>query len=172
VKRLVISALVAVAAGSAHAANITVTMHAIDAKGTGKSVGTIEISTSKYGTVFTPSLKGLTPGVHGFHIHTNPDCGAKEKDGKMVPGLAAGGHYDPTKAGEHGAPWSGGHLGDLPALYVDADGKSTQAVVAPRVRYDDLRGRSLMIHAGGDNYSDNPAKLGGGGARVACGVVK
>jgi Cu-Zn family superoxide dismutase len=28
-----------------------------------------------------------------------------------------------------------------------------------------------MIHAGGDNYSDEPAPLGGGGARVACGVV-
>jgi len=27
-----------------------------------------------------------------------------------------------------------------------------------------------MIHAGGDNYTDEPA-LGGGGARVACGVI-
>jgi Cu-Zn family superoxide dismutase len=29
-----------------------------------------------------------------------------------------------------------------------------------------------MIHAGGDNYSDHPKRLGGGGARIACGVVK
>jgi Cu-Zn family superoxide dismutase len=29
-----------------------------------------------------------------------------------------------------------------------------------------------MIHAGGDNYSDQPVPLGGGGARIACGVVK
>jgi Cu-Zn family superoxide dismutase len=36
----------------------------------------------------------------------------------------------------------------------------------------DLKGRSLMIHAGGDNYSDYPAKLGGGGPRMACGVVQ
>ena len=28
-----------------------------------------------------------------------------------------------------------------------------------------------MIHSGGDNYSDEP-KLGGGGARVACGVIE
>jgi len=28
-----------------------------------------------------------------------------------------------------------------------------------------------MVHAGGDNYSDTPAALGGGGARMACGVV-
>ncbi|SSP59941.1 Cu/Zn superoxide dismutase [Acinetobacter baumannii] len=29
-----------------------------------------------------------------------------------------------------------------------------------------------MIHAGGDNYSDSPLPLGGGGARIACGVIK
>jgi Cu-Zn family superoxide dismutase len=29
-----------------------------------------------------------------------------------------------------------------------------------------------MIHAGGDNHSDTPAPLGGGGGRMACGVIK
>jgi Cu-Zn family superoxide dismutase len=28
-----------------------------------------------------------------------------------------------------------------------------------------------MVHAGGDNHADQPAPLGGGGARVACGVI-
>jgi len=28
-----------------------------------------------------------------------------------------------------------------------------------------------MIHAGGDNYSDQPEPLGGGGGRIACGVA-
>jgi len=35
-----------------------------------------------------------------------------------------------------------------------------------------LKGHALMIHQGGDNYADTPEKLGGGGARAACGVVK
>jgi len=35
----------------------------------------------------------------------------------------------------------------------------------------DLADRSIVIHAKGDNYSDTPSPLGGGGARVACGVV-
>ena len=35
-----------------------------------------------------------------------------------------------------------------------------------------LRGKSVMIHGGGDNYSDQPAPLGGGGARIACGVIE
>ncbi len=29
-----------------------------------------------------------------------------------------------------------------------------------------------MIHAGGDNHSYHPAKLGGGGSRLVCGVIK
>jgi Cu-Zn family superoxide dismutase len=53
---------------------------------------------------------------------------------------------------------------------VNGDAKATLAVLAPRLKTADLQGR-LMIHAGGDNYADHPAKLGGGGARVACGVV-
>jgi Cu-Zn family superoxide dismutase len=89
-----------------------------------------------------------------------------------VPGLAAGGHYDPAGAGRHAGPYENGHLGDLPALYVDANGKANNPVLAPRLKLSDLKGRSLMIHAGGDNYSDNPKKLGGGGARMACGVLK
>jgi Cu-Zn family superoxide dismutase len=28
-----------------------------------------------------------------------------------------------------------------------------------------------MIHVGGDNHADHPAPLGGGGARLACGVI-
>jgi len=34
-----------------------------------------------------------------------------------------------------------------------------------------VRDRALMIHAGGDNHADHPAPSGGGGARVACGVI-
>ena len=35
-----------------------------------------------------------------------------------------------------------------------------------------LRGKAVIIHASGDNYSDQPAPLGGGGARIACGVFQ
>ena len=33
------------------------------------------------------------------------------------------------------------------------------------------KGKALMIHVGGDNMSDQPKPLGGGGARYACGVM-
>lgn len=151
--------------------SVTVPMNAADSNGTGASAGQVVVTESQFGLIFTPELAGLTPGLHGFHVHENPSCAPKEKDGKQVAALAAGGHYDPMKTGHHGTPWGDGHLGDLPPLYVDAEGKATQPVLAPRLKLADLAGRSLMIHAGGDNHSDHPAVLGGGGARVVCGVI-
>lgn len=153
-------------------ADIVVPMNLVDEKGVGASVGQVTISESKYGLVFTPSLQGLSPGIHGFHLHQNASCEPKEKDGKMVAAGAAGGHYDPASTNVHGTPWGEGHLGDLPPLYVEANGSANQAVLAPRLKLSDLQGRTLMIHAGGDNHSDHPAALGGGGARVSCGVIK
>ena len=42
----------------------TVTMHLADERGSGRSVGSIVISESRYGVVFTPDLSGLQPGVY------------------------------------------------------------------------------------------------------------
>jgi len=153
-------------------ADTTVQMSMVDAKGVGTSAGQVTISESKYGVVFTPSLTGLAPGLHGFHVHQNPSCEPKEKDGKMVPALAAGGHFDPNDTKRHDMPWGEGHLGDLPPLFVDANGIANQPVLAPRLTMADVAGHSLMVHVGGDNHSDHPAALGGGGARMACGVIK
>jgi Cu-Zn family superoxide dismutase len=154
----------------AAAADIVVPMNLVDEKGIGNVVGQVTISESRYGLVFTPALNGLAPGLHGFHVHQNPDCGPKEKDGTMVAALAAGGHYDPEKSDRHSTPWGDGHLGDLPPLLVDSNGNAAQPVLAPRLTISDLKGRSLMVHVGGDNHADHPAPLGGGGARIVCGV--
>ena len=143
----------------------------VDANGGVTAAGTVVINETPYGLVFTPDLKGLTPGLHGFHVHQNPSCAPAEKNGKMVAGLSAGGHFDPNKVERHGPPWGDGHLGDLPGLSVDGAGHADTPVLAPRLKLADVKGRALMIHAGGDNYSDQPKKLGGGGARMACGVI-
>jgi Cu-Zn family superoxide dismutase len=160
------------ALGSAQAAELEVPVHAAQADGVGAPLGSITIHESEYGLVFTPQLTGLRPGLHGFHLHQNPDCGPADKDGTAVPALAAGGHHDPAGAGRHGTPWGDGHLGDLPPLFVATDGTAEQPVLAPRLRdLEAVAGRALVIHQGGDNHADQPAPLGGGGARVACGVV-
>lgn len=155
---------------AAQAAELKVTMQFVGEKGVVGPAGSVTVSETPYGLVFTPLLAGLPAGVHGFHVHEKPSCAAGEKDGKQVAALGAGGHLDPAGSGKHGAPWGDGHLGDLPALFVDASGNATTPVLAPRLKLSDLKGRSLMVHAGGDNHADHPAVLGGGGARLACGV--
>ena len=152
-------------------AGVEIPMNLVDAQGNSKPVGVVTVSESPYGLVFTPALKGLPPGLHGFHVHENPSCAPKDKDGKPVAALAAGGHYDPQGSKRHDTPWGSGHLGDLPGLYVDAEGNAGDPVLAPRLKMADLKGRSLMVHAGGDNHADHPAPLGGGGMRIACGVT-
>lgn len=162
--------------GSAQTAaprSLSVSIKTATAQGEGPTLGTVRIVESDHGLVFHPTLNGLSPGLHGFHVHEKPSCApAANKDGVMVPALGAGGHYDPGLTGKHGEPWGDGHLGDLPALFVAPDGTAGQAVLAPRLkRLADVMGRSLMVHAGGDNHADHPAPLGGGGARVACGLI-
>lgn len=81
---------------------------------------------------------------------------------------------DPEKTGKHLGPYNkDGHLGDLPALYVSAAGMANYPVLAPKLsKLSQIKNRSIMIFAGGDNHSDNPAPLGGGGTRMACGVIE
>ena len=168
--KLLLAALCMASTGGVAAEELSVEMIDLNS---GNSAGSIIITESEYGTVFTPQLKGLTPGLHGFHIHTNPSCDSADKGDKTVIGGAAGGHYDPAKTDKHGLPWTtDNHLGDLPAMYVDIDGNASQPILAPRVQQADLDGHALMIHAGGDNHSDHPAPLGGGGARMVCGDNK
>jgi len=162
-KALLISCLFA---PSLALADISVPVYFVTEPNVGKLAGTVLISQNKYGLLFTPDLHGLSPGIHGFHVHQNPSC---EQNA-----MAAGGHLDPLDSNKHLGPYNDvGHLGDLPTLYVSADGSVTTPVLAPRFNHiDEVRNHSLMIHDGGDNYSDQPTKLGGGGSRMLCGVIK
>lgn len=166
----------AIALGGASRNDITVTMYSVSEQGIGQEAGRISITETSHGVVFTPNLSGLPrreAGLHGFHIHERGDCGPKGADGETGPALAAGGHYDPDDSGKHGSPWGDGHLGDLPPLFVDAAGRVTQPVLAPRLtQASALRGRALVVHAGGDNHADQPQALGGGGTRMLCGVIR
>ena len=159
---------VALAKGSS---KVTVDIHMIDANGVGADVGKLTLSDSKQGLRIQTALKGLPPGDHGFHMHDKGSCDPGEKDGKMAAGIAAGGHFDPDATGKHLGPEGSGHRGDLPVLHVGANGKANVTLVAPHLHLADAHGHSFMIHAGGDNYSDQPEPLGGGGARIACGTV-
>ena len=170
-KRLCSAAACMLASAMALSAEITVPVNMAEKQGDGQALGSVRIVETPYGLAFYPDLKGLPPGLHGFHVHEKPSCAPGESNGNTVPALRAGGHLDPQGTKKHGEPWGDGHLGDLPPLYVAADGSATSPVLGPRLKLADVQNRSLMVHAGGDNHSDHPMPLGGGGARVACGVI-
>ena len=148
-----------------------VDVHAVTAQGVGAKIGTVTFQDSPQGLSISSHLTQLPSGFHGFHIHEKGSCEPALKDGKMGAALAAGGHFNPAHATGHGTP-NDGHMGDLPVLNVDSDGNANTTVIAPRLKLADIQGLAVMVHAGGDNYSDHPKPLGGGGERIACGVIK
>ena len=172
-KKITLTLLALTLSGGAFAASTTVEMNLVTDQSVGQSIGNITLTETDKGLQFTPNLKALPPGEHGFHVLANGSCQPAIKEGKATAAGAAGGHFDPQNTGKHEGPEGNGHLGDLPVLVVNNDGKATDPVVAPRIKkLSEIEGTALMVHIGGDNMSDHPKPLGGGGDRYACGVIK
>lgn len=170
---ILVLAWIVAGCSAATAAELRAEMHRATPSGPGEAVGTVTIVDSPQGAVIKTDLKDLPPGPHGFHVHENDSCAPATSNGQTVPAGAAGGHFDPQHTGRHAGPEGAGHLGDLPVLTVAANGAASGTLTAPHLTdVAALRGKALMIHAGGDNYSDQPAPLGGGGARLVCGVLQ
>lgn len=149
---------------------VVVLVNAVSSEDIGAKLGTITLQDTARGLSIQSKLSNLPSGFHGFHIHEKGSCAPAEKEGKSVAALAAGGHFNPHQSG-HGTP-NDGHMGDLPVLNVDSSGNANTTVLAPRLSLKDVKGLAIMIHAGGDNFSDYPKPLGGGGDRIACGVIQ
>jgi len=65
-------------------------------------------------------------GTHALHVHTTGKC-----DAPMF--MTAGGHFAPGMT-KHGMLAAGGpHAGDLPNIYVPADGKLSMEILEPNV---------------------------------------
>lgn len=171
IQPIMLAALLA-ASTLAHADEQRVVMRAISDEGAGPLIGTVKLRDTPKGLVLTPNLVNLPAGLHGFHVHEHANCDTAVINGKPTAGQAAGGHFDPHKTGKHAGPMGNGHLGDLPALEVNVKGEAVKPLLAPHLKLADIKGHALIIHAGGDNYSDQPKPLGGGGARIACGIVE
>lgn len=142
-----------------------------------KVMGTVRITQRASGVVIEAALKGLKPGLHGFHIHEGDSCQSGETEDadtaspSREPAKEAGDHWDPGIKGNHEGPWQHGHRGDLPNLYVGPDGKAGMPIYAPRVSSQDFENRALVLHAHRDSYSEESDSTGGSGDAVACGVA-
>jgi Cu-Zn family superoxide dismutase len=120
-------------------------------------------------------VTGLAPGYHGLHIHEIGSCNPLvDTTGKSTPFGAAGGHFDPQATGHHLGPNGSGHAGDLPNVEADDAGHAVTTFYVDRLSVlpgpTDIVGRSIVIHANPDNYTDTPPN-GGSGPRVACGEI-
>jgi len=131
------------------------------------SIGTLRFEQQGNQVLITGQFTGLSPGMHGFHIHENGDCGGKAAKN-------AGAHFNPTGA-KHGPPESGNrHAGDFGNLTVDEGGnasfemKTDSLTVTPGA--DSVVGRAIVIHAKKDNGKTQPS--GASGTPIACGVIE
>ena len=135
----------------------------------GVPAGTAQLVANGDNLSLALAATGITPGEHGFHLHTTGEC--KRPDFK-----SAGGHLNPLDEGHGLDDDDGSHLGDLPNLLVPASGTVTTTVDlrGSRAQIEDYifdsDGTAVMIHADPDDGISDPA--GNAGPRIACGVLK
>jgi Cu-Zn family superoxide dismutase len=135
------------------------------AKSGSKSAGSAVFSENKGKVTFTATLSGLKPGVHAIHIHEKSDCSAPDA-------ASAGGHWNPTFK-NHGK-WGRGdyHKGDIGNFTTDEFGNGMITVTTKEWclgcadSTKNVIGKSLIVHAGPDDYVTQPS--GNAGGRVAC----
>lgn len=132
-----------------------------------KVQGTVVLAQTGDRVRVSAEVSGLTPGNHGFHIHEKGDCSAPDA-------TSAGGHFNPSGK-MHGSPdHADHHAGDMPQLVADSHGDARLTAYLSTVFLgegaDSLKGRSVVVHAGPDDFKSQPA--GNSGPRVACGVIE
>lgn len=114
----------------------------------------------------TGKVSGLTPGLHGFHVHEKGDLSDTET------GMSAGGHFNPTDQ-PHGRPSDAKrHVGDLGNIEADKDGVATinmEDKVISLTGENSIVGRALVIHEGEDKFTQ---PVGDAGGRVAFGKIE
>jgi Cu-Zn family superoxide dismutase len=147
--------------------------------GSGRAVGAVALTRVGAKVLVTVSVHGLTPGFHGFHVHTVGNCTAPAF-------TSAGAHFNP-KGVSHAQ-----HAADLPPLLVNGDGTGEARIKTDRFAIADLRdadGSAFIVHANADNLANIPTRYhshtedklgpdsatlatGDAGDRTACGVVR
>jgi Cu-Zn family superoxide dismutase len=163
VPALLLSAAEEKAAREAHPALVKKAVCHIHGLGKNKVSGVVTFTQTGHEVQVVGTIKGLTPGKHGFHVHEFGDVSSAD-------GLSAGGHFDPEHK-MHGGPESHvRHVGDLGNIEANDDGvaeiKKTDKVISLNGPHSIL-GRSIIVHAKEDDLKD----IKSAGARIGGGVI-
>ncbi|MBK9070207.1 MAG: superoxide dismutase family protein [Myxococcales bacterium] len=129
--------------------------------------GTVAFRESAGSVAVKLALAGVTPGLHGFHVHEVGDCSAPD-------GTSAGGHFNPHGANHGASDVEARHAGDMGNVEADAAGNVTAELTITGITLTpglphSIGGRSLILHAAPDDYVTQPT--GNAGARIGCGVI-
>jgi Cu-Zn family superoxide dismutase len=116
----------------------------------------------------TVQLSSAPPGAHAVHLHEKGDCSAPDAS-------SAGGHWNPDGK-PHGKRGSGAfHAGDLGNVEIGPDGTGSLSLDVSDWSLGagsekSPVGKAVVVHAQPDDFVTQPD--GGGGQRIACGVVE
>lgn len=118
-------------------------------------------------------VEGVTPGLHGMHIHETGACDPPAY-------TTAGGHFDPGPFG-NSTPVDANHpyhMGDLPNLVGNEAGvahlnaETSRITLSPGpVSVFDANGSAVIVHLNPD-LGLNGVTGASGGPRIACGVIE
>lgn len=127
--------------------------------------GTVRFCQTMRGVLVFAEISGLPEaeetcenGFFAFHIHGGRSCTGDSAD----PFADALTHYNP-KGCSHPA-----HAGDLPPL-LSNHGYALQVFLTDRFTVREIIGRTVIIHAGVDDFTTQPA--GSAGSKIACGRI-
>ena len=141
----------------------------------GSAHGTVQVTAAPKGVILRIQAQGLAPGWHGTHFHEKGECTPPKF-------TSAGVHVHSVMPMVHGLlNDKANDAGDLPNIFVNADGTATVELYSTMVslkpgggeRVPLLKtadGASLVIHANPDDYQTQP--IGGSGDRIACAVLR
>ena len=168
-KHLALTSAVLVAASLAYAQAPSATASATINDAMGKAIGTATLRETASGVLMKVDFTAAPAGTHALHVHTTGKC-----DAPMF--MTAGGHFAPGMT-KHGLLAAGGpHAGDLPNIFVPAEGKLSVEMLESNVTLAagprsllDADGSAIVLHAMADDYVTDPA--GNAGGRIACGVI-
>jgi Cu-Zn family superoxide dismutase len=161
-----IAALSAAGFMSARAQDVTKAVAELHPLKDSKVEGKVTFTKESGGIRVVAEVRGLTPGLHGFHVHEKGDCSDPE-------GKSAGGHFNPTNEPHAGPDSEHRHAGDLGNLTADAGGNAKLDLVDKHLALDganSILNLSVIVHAKADDLKSQPA--GESGERIACGVIK
>ena len=142
----------------------------IDSMGKKIGIATL-VENGKGGVQISLNAHGLTPGLHGMHVHSVGHCVTSTF-------VSAGAHFNPGGT-QHGMENPlGPHAGDLPNLEVKPNGNAATNIENEYVTLElgmvnsllDANGSAIIIHQNPDDNITNPT--GNSGRRVACGVIE